>query len=104
MKLANQKDIDEAYQAAQQAQPDWEVTLPQQKTLVFEKVIQILQERKSEIVELLIEETGSTRLKAGAEVDLSIADLKQSATFPFKMKGEIVPSTIPARKSALSDP
>jgi acyl-CoA reductase-like NAD-dependent aldehyde dehydrogenase len=101
IKLANQKDIDEAYQAAYDAQTDWEFTTPDQKVIILEKVIQLLHKKKDEIVDLLIEETGSTRLKASAEVDLTIADLKQSSTFPFKMKGEMVPSTVPGKENRL---
>ncbi|WP_129688029.1 aldehyde dehydrogenase family protein [Gottfriedia acidiceleris] len=67
-KLGNKDDIEEAYEAAKKAQLEWAKTSPETRKQVLLNVAQIIQERKNEIITLLIQETGCSYTKAMAEV------------------------------------
>jgi len=101
IKLASRADVDAAYKAAQKAQPEWENTPAAAKAQVMEKAAQILAERRDEVVKLLMEEGGSSVIKANIEVDLCIGLIKETATFPFRLRTEIVPSVIPGKENRI---
>lgn len=99
LKFASKNDIHEAYVAAEEAQKSWAKVAPYEKISILEKAAQIMQDKKEELVQLLIEETGSSHLKASVEVDCSIGDIKLAATFPLLMGGSIRPSAIPGKEN-----
>jgi acyl-CoA reductase-like NAD-dependent aldehyde dehydrogenase len=99
IKLASIVDIDHAYETAKNAQVDWANTSPHQKAGVLEKAAQILAERRDEIVQMLVEESGSSQLKANVEVDASIGDVKEAVNYSFQMNGSILPSVIPGKEN-----
>ncbi len=68
--MANQSDLDAAYQAAAHVQPKWAAALPAERATVMLRSAAIMQERHQEIVDWLIRESGSTRLKAELEWQL----------------------------------
>lgn len=92
LRLASKADVDDAYRAASLAQPRWVRTPPQVRQRVLERVSQAVHLRREEIVDWLIRESGSTRVKAYLEVDLALNIIKESATFPLRMEGRILPS------------
>ncbi len=99
IKLATERDVEDAYKAAERAQKRWARTNPTQKSEVLEKVAQIMEESREHIVSLLAQESGSTLIKANIEVDNAIAILKESASFPMRISGEILPSPTPGKES-----
>lgn len=99
LKFGSKRDIDEAYEAAKEAQLLWEQVPAYDKIALFEKVAQLFAERKDELVQILIDESGSTRLKAGIEVDSCIADIKEAAKYPMMMRHEIFPSIVPGKEN-----
>ena len=56
--------------------------------------------RHAEIVEWLIGESGSTRLKAELEWQFSRSVVLEAASMPYRVKGASCPVTFPARNAA----
>ncbi|MCY8163101.1 aldehyde dehydrogenase, partial [Bacillus inaquosorum] len=53
-----------------------------------------IEENEEAIIYLIMEELGGTRLKAAFEIGLVKNIMKEAATFPVRMEGKILPSTI----------
>ncbi|RFA34075.1 aldehyde dehydrogenase [Virgibacillus dokdonensis] len=90
----SKKDLDDAYQAANAAQKQWEKTNPVAKREVFENAVQYINDNYESIVKIIIEEIGGTRLKAEFEIGLVTNIIKEAITFPFRMDGKILTSPI----------
>jgi acyl-CoA reductase-like NAD-dependent aldehyde dehydrogenase len=99
IKLANKHDINKAYETASKAQLAWAKVSPFEKAALLERVATLLAERQAEVVNMLVEESGSSQLKANIEVGASIGDLREAAKYPFMMKAEIHPSFIPGKEN-----
>ncbi|WP_206197405.1 aldehyde dehydrogenase family protein [Peribacillus frigoritolerans] len=98
---ADEGDLDRAYLAAEQAQKEWAATLPQEKQTVLDKVAHALTERKEEIIDMLVHESGSTKVKAEVEWAATLRIVKEASTFPYRMEGKILPSTIPGKENRI---
>lgn len=96
---SSQADVDVAYQAAKVAQPAWEKTTPVERQILIQKLAHIVTARSDEILDWLINESGSTRLKATIELGAAQAIIKEAETFPLRVTGEILPTSIPHQKS-----
>ncbi|MFO8147539.1 MAG: aldehyde dehydrogenase family protein [Gillisia sp.] len=96
---ANKKDVDKAYQAAKEAAKTWGKSLPQKRAEVIQKAAEIIDKRKEEIIEWLIKEGGSTRVKAEVEVKITLGIMKESGSFPTRTHGYIFDSIIPGKES-----
>ncbi|MBN8237045.1 aldehyde dehydrogenase family protein [Halobacillus kuroshimensis] len=96
---ANQDDLNEAYDAAVQAQEGWMTTLPAEKQTYFDKLLHVVQERKEEIVDWLVKESGSTIVKAEVEYQAAVSIIRESASFPTRMSGTILPSNTPGKEN-----
>jgi len=101
LKLANERDIDEAYRSAEQAQKGWEATPAFEKCRIIEKAIHALEARKDEVQQLIIDELGGTRLKAHVELELTTGFMKEAATYPLRMNTEILPSAVPGKENRI---
>lgn len=101
IKVANKEDIDEAYKSAEQVQKEWIKVNPFERSSIMEKAVQIIESRREEFVNHLINEGGSSHLKANVEVDFVIAITREAASFPLRMTGEIVPSLIPGKENRI---
>jgi acyl-CoA reductase-like NAD-dependent aldehyde dehydrogenase len=101
IRLANRKNIDEAYEAAQHAQKDWEQIPAEVKTAIIEKTIAILEHRTEEIASLLTAEAGSSYFKAHLEVGLMTGFMREAATYPQSMQARTMPSIIPGKENRL---
>jgi len=99
LRYGGKKDIDEAYEVAKSAQVKWAQVPAYEKIALLEKAAALFVERKEELVQLLIDESGSTRLKAGIEVDSCVSDIKEAAQYPMMMKDEIFPASIPGKEN-----
>lgn len=95
---ASQDDVDKAYESAQQAQRAWAALPPGKRSKVIARAAEILEQRREEIVDWLITESGSTVIKANKEVSLAIAITREAATFPARMTGQIFPSNTPDKE------
>lgn len=99
MNSASEEDLDKAYQAAQDAFPAWKATPPSEKQALMLKVVSVMQERKEEIIELLIKEAGSSEIKANIEFGAAMGIVQESASFPYRSKGQIMDSDFPGKEN-----
>ncbi|CAF1381741.1 unnamed protein product [Didymodactylos carnosus] len=94
-KMATKDDIHLTYVSAQKAKSDeWDNVNAYKKCDVFTSALEYIQLHKNEIISLLTKELGSTRLKGTFEVDITIQCLRDVITYPVKMDGKILPSSI----------
>ena len=56
--LADEQDLDEAYRAAAAAQPAWAARRPAERSAVLRRAAAIMEDRREEIVDWLIRESG----------------------------------------------
>jgi len=68
---------------------------------VFENAVKYVEANAPDIMEIIIDELGGTRLKAGFEIGLVLDMLKEAATFPLRMEGKILPSAVDERENFL---
>lgn len=98
IRQASKEDLDEAYRAAEEAQVAWGATAPAERAAVIRRAAEILEERREEIVQWLVAESGSTVLKANIEISLAISITQESASFPTRVHGQIFDSNTPNRE------
>jgi aldehyde dehydrogenase (NAD+) len=99
IKMAEQSDLDDAFKSCAAAQPAWGNALPRERSLVMIRAAEIMEARREEIVDWLIRESGSTRIKANLEVDLAQGITREAATFPSRMDGPLSATDIPGKES-----
>jgi aldehyde dehydrogenase (NAD+) len=99
--IASVSDIDDAYRAAERAKLEWDRVNPYAKRAVFERAVRYVEDHMADIAEIIIDELGGTRLKAGFEIGLVLDMLKEAATFPLRMEGRILPSPIDDKENRL---
>jgi len=100
-KLANLLDLDEAYKSAAAAQKVWAEVNAFEKRAILEKAITWVEQNEADITDIIIEELGGTALKAFFEIGLVKNIIKEAATYPLRMKGEIFPSTVEGKENRL---
>ncbi|MEV7646729.1 aldehyde dehydrogenase family protein [Arthrobacter sp. NPDC089319] len=98
IRQASSQDLDEAYRAAEAAQPGWAATAPSERAKIIRRAGDLLEEHRGEIVSWLVKESGSTVLKANIEVSLATGITQESASFPTRVHGTIHPSNTPDRE------
>ncbi|RFU63107.1 aldehyde dehydrogenase family protein [Peribacillus glennii] len=101
IRLANTEDIDEAYRSAREAQKEWEEINAYDRVAIMEKAVELVKERREEIVKILIAENGASHTKANIEVDGAIGIMKEASTFPLRMHGKIMPSVVPGKENRI---
>jgi aldehyde dehydrogenase (NAD+) len=99
LQLANKDDVDHAYAEASAAQKKWAQSLPAERAQLLHRVAAILTTREAEIVDWLIRESGSTRLKAMIEVGSAKAIVEEAASFPSRVEGQILAANSPHQES-----
>ena len=93
--LPTESQIDAAVVAAAQASKVWARTGPSERESLLNRVADILDRRRTEIISSLIEESGCVFGTAWYQVDYSIASLRSAAGEARRMLGETIPSDIP---------
>ncbi|OFW76557.1 MAG: aldehyde dehydrogenase [Alicyclobacillus sp. RIFOXYA1_FULL_53_8] len=101
IRLASVQDIDEAYQAAQRAQREWAKVNPFVKRDIMEKAAQVVEQYAEDIANLMAKEIGGTYLKAMIEVMFVKNAIREAATYPMRMEGKILPSSIDGKENRL---
>ncbi|KFF44212.1 aldehyde dehydrogenase [Pseudomonas sp. BRG-100] len=97
--LASRDDLDDAYAYAKQAQAAWAAAGPAARSTVLLKAAEIFEQRRDEIIDWLIRESGSTRIKAEIEWASARAITLEAASFPGRVQGRILPSDVPGKES-----
>ena len=100
-KLASLADLDEAYRSAAAAQKIWAEVNPFEKRAILEKAITWIEKNEGDIADIIIEELGGTQLKAVIEIFLVKTFIKEASTYPLRMTGEILPSTVDGKENRL---
>jgi vanillin dehydrogenase len=100
-KLASLADLDEAYRSAAEAQKVWAEVNPFEKRTVLEKAITWIEKNEGDIADIIIDELGGTQLKAMIEIFLVKTFIKEASTYPLRMTGEILPSTVDGKENRL---
>jgi len=97
--LADPSDVDEAYLAAARAQPAWAAALPAEREAVLRRSARLIEERHEDIVNWLVDESGSTRVKAELEWQLLHGITLEAASFAHRVSGRILPIDEPGKES-----
>lgn len=97
--LADRADLNAAYRKAREAQLDWAAQAPGERARVLLEAVRIFDERREEIVDWLIRESGSTWIKAQIEWGAARAITLESASLPSRTHGLILASDIPGKES-----
>ena len=97
--LANREDLNEAYEKARQAQAEWAAKGPAERGQVMLDAVKIFDERREEIINWIIRESGSTRIKAQIEWGAARAITLESASLPSRVHGRIMASNVPGKES-----
>ena len=92
-------DLDEAYRKARETQVDWAAQGPAARGQVLLNAVKIFDERREEIIDWIIRESGSTRIKAQIEWGAARAITLESASLPSRVHGRILASNIPGKES-----
>ncbi len=99
MRSANAGDVDRAYRSAEDAQHAWAALPPQARSAVLQTAATIFAARKDEAIGWIIRESGKTRIAAEIEHMLVHAGMLEAASYPSRIVGEILPSSIPGMET-----
>ena len=92
-------DVDAAFQAAKNASATWAATNPLIRRDLLLKAARLISERQEEFIEWLTKEAGSTYIKGVIEVQQAHDILVEAASFPTRMHGRTMASTIDGKES-----
>jgi aldehyde dehydrogenase (NAD+) len=96
---AGESDIAEAFTVAARAQRDWANALPGERAKVLREAARIMDQRHAEIVDWLIRESGSTRMKAELEFSAVHSIVLEASTLPTRVFGRLMPCDIPGKEN-----
>lgn len=99
MPLASVDDLHEAYLAAEKAQVEWAALHAGQRAVLLEKLAVVVDQRREEIIDWLIKESGSTRIKASIEYQSTLNLVRECASMPMHVEGRILTSYKPGEQS-----
>lgn len=88
MEVASQTTVDYAVQAAKAALPQWKATTPLNRTRIFYRFKQLIEDNEQQIVTLISEEHGKTREDAAGELKRGIENIEYAIAAPELLKGE----------------
>ncbi|HBO0349242.1 TPA: aldehyde dehydrogenase family protein [Pseudomonas aeruginosa] len=97
--LASREDLDAAYRKARDSQREWATMAPAERARVLLEAVKIFDERREEIIDWIIRESGSTRIKAQIEWGAARAITLESASLPNRVHGRIIASNISGKES-----
>jgi aldehyde dehydrogenase (NAD+) len=99
MPLASPADVDRAYQAAADAQQAWGGKPVSERCQLIGKVAALITSRKEAIIDWLIRETGSTRIKSEIEWDAIRLCAETWSQMPHHLSGKILTDDRPGKYS-----
>jgi aldehyde dehydrogenase (NAD+) len=97
--LADPGDLDEAVTAARRVQQEWAARSPASRAEVMLAAAAVTRDRRREITDWLIHETGATVGRAELEWSLAQSAMLTAAGMPHQVAGRIVPSDLPGRQN-----
>ncbi|OEJ95069.1 aldehyde dehydrogenase family protein [Streptomyces thermolilacinus] len=99
--VATVDEVDQAYRAAERAQPGWAATNPYKRRGVFERALRIIEDREPELIEVIVAELGGTRGKAAFELHLAREFMREAIHLSLRPEGRILPSPIDGKENRL---
>ena len=78
---ANPTDVDAAYEAAKNAFKSWKTTSVKERQALIERIIHVITQHREALVDWLINEAGSSRIKANIEVNAALGISKASLEY-----------------------
>jgi aldehyde dehydrogenase (NAD+) len=99
IKQADRRDLDAAFAAGAKAQLEWAASAPGVRAQVFRRAANVMEARRGEIVEWLIRESGSTRLKANLEWEVTHTVMLWATSVPHAVESRCIPSDIPGKEN-----
>jgi aldehyde dehydrogenase (NAD+) len=99
IRQADRVDLDSAYDEAARAQPAWARQLPAERAAVMSRAAQAMEIRHEEIVTWLIQESGSTRIKAELEWQSARAIFLEAAALVHRVEGRLLPADLRGKES-----
>lgn len=96
---ASKKNVDDAFTAAKDAALSWGMSNPLFRRDILLNAASLLLKRKDEFADWLCREAGSTYIKAVIEIQQSHDILVESASFPTRMHGLTLYSSIEGKES-----
>jgi aldehyde dehydrogenase (NAD+) len=97
--LANASDLDDAYRAAEVAGARWAAALPGERAAVMRRAAAIMDERREEIIDWLIAESGAVAAVAEFQFAITQRDFHEAASYPYRMEGRILPADVEGKES-----
>ncbi|NWN83086.1 MAG: aldehyde dehydrogenase family protein [Halomonas sp.] len=101
IRLADRSDLDAAFLAAEKAQSEWAATPPAERSALLQRVVGIFDARKDELIDWLIRESGSTRLKANVEWGAARSITQEAASMPGRVHGMTLASNVPGKENRI---
>ncbi|MCA0143426.1 aldehyde dehydrogenase family protein [Blastococcus sp. LR1] len=99
IRLANADDLDQAYAKAEEAQRDWAARLPSERADVMRRAARIMEDRKDEVVDWHIKESGAAAPAAEFEYAITLRDFHEASSYPYRVEGRILPADIEGKES-----
>jgi len=91
--VASAEDVSKACEAAAKAAPEWAATPTEVRAAIVRRAGELLLQHKDEAIYWLVRESGSTKFKAGFEVQATAAHFENSAAFALKPPVTVVTDT-----------
>jgi aldehyde dehydrogenase (NAD+) len=97
--MAHPDHMRQAIDAAFSAKDSWGRTLAAERELILQRVADTLENSRQEVVDLLIDEAGSTFGKAQFEVSFTVNMLRAVSGEARRVQGSVMPSDVPGMMS-----
>lgn len=89
------EDATRAIEAAAAAFPEWSETPPSERRKIFLKAADIMERRKDELIEAMMEEVGGTVAISEFQMNFVPGLFRMAAGAAYQVKGEIIPADKP---------
>lgn len=97
--LCTPADVERAVRSAHDSFKSYRLTVPKQREAWLCKAAELMEQRAGEIIEVLVDEGGSTLLKARFEIGFAQTVLRAAAGMARNISGKTMPSDVPGRFS-----
>jgi aldehyde dehydrogenase (NAD+) len=93
--MSTPREMTLAIDAAEAARESWGNASPSDREIILIRAAEILEARRGEIVDVLIDEAGSTFGKAQFEVSFTVNMIRASSGEARRIFGQVIPSDVP---------
>ncbi|MFH9465750.1 aldehyde dehydrogenase family protein [Streptomyces clavifer] len=97
--VATAAEVDLAYRAAERAQRTWAEAGPYARRTVLENAVRLVGERSGEIIEMIIDELGGTRIRAEYEVRAAQEFLRAAAGQTLRPEAQLLPAAADGKEN-----